>query len=116
MKLEHGHIYFVEFDPSSGHEFKKMRPAVLISSYELIKRSHLISCVPFTGNINNIVAADDVLVKKDSLNNLFSDSVLKAQHISTFDKSRIKKYVGALDSLTLKNLKNLIVRNFNLAC
>ncbi len=115
MKLQHGHIYFIEFDPSSGHEFKKMRPAVLISSNELIKRSNLVSCVPFTGNTNNVVANDDVLIKKDSENNLFSDSVLKSQHLSTFDKSRIKKYVGLLDDGNLKILKKLIVRNLDLA-
>lgn len=114
MKLQHGHIYFVEFDPSAGHEFKKTRPAVLISSDDLIKRSNLISCVPFTGNTNNVVATDDVLVKKDGSNNLFADSILKAQHISTFDKNRVKKYVGILDNSTLKNLKNLIIRNFDL--
>lgn len=114
MKLQHGHIYFVEFEPSAGHEFKKTRPAVLISSDELIKRSNFISCVPFTGNTNNIVATDDVLVKKDVGNNLFADSILKAQHVSTFDKHRIKKYVGILNGSTLKNLKNLIIRNFDL--
>ena len=114
MKLQHGHIYFVEFDPSSGHEFKKTRPAVLISSDNLIKRSNLISCVPFTGNTSNVVGIDDVLVKKNVSNNLFTDSILKTQHISTFDKNRVKKYVGILDNSILRNLKNLIIRNFNL--
>lgn len=114
MKLQHGHIYFVEFDPSSGHEFKKIRPAVLISSDDLISRSNLISCVPFTANTNNVVATDDILVKKDASNNLFTDSILKTQHISTFDKNRVKKYVGVLDNSTLKNLKHLIIRNFDL--
>ena len=114
MKLRHGHIYFAEFDPSSGHEFKKIRPAVLISSDDLIRRSNLISCVPFTGNTNNIIATDDILVKKNGSNNLFVDSVLKTQHISTFDKIRVKKYVGVLDSSTLKKLKILIIRNFDL--
>jgi len=114
MKLQHGHIYFIEFDPSSGHEFKKMRPAVIISSDDLIKRSNLISCVPFTGNANNVVILDDILVKKDMKNNLFDDSILKVQHISTFDKARVKKYIGVLDITILKNLKSLINRNFDL--
>lgn len=114
MKFQHGHIYFVEFDPSSGHEFKKIRPAVLISSDELIRRSNLISCVPLTGNTDNIVAVDDVFVRKDTHNNLFMDSILKTQHVSTFDKNRVKKYVGIIDDLTLKELKNRIVRNFSL--
>mgnify|MGYP001588507911 CR=1 FL=1 len=106
MKLQHGHIYFVEFDP--------LRPAVLVSSDDLIRRSNLISCVPFTANTNNVVATDDVLVKKDVSNNLFADSILKTQHISTFDKNRVKKYVGVLDGTILKNLKNLVIRNFDL--
>jgi mRNA interferase MazF len=114
MNLQHGHIYFVEFDPSSGHEFKKTRPAVLISSDDLIGRSNLISCVPLTGNTNNVVSTDDVLVKKDGLNKLFVDSILKTQHICTFDKMRVKKHVGELDNTTFRALKKLIVRNFEL--
>ncbi|MFA6917510.1 MAG: type II toxin-antitoxin system PemK/MazF family toxin [Candidatus Gracilibacteria bacterium] len=114
MKLQHGHIYFVEFDPASGHEFKRVRPAVLISSDNLINRSNLISCVPLTGNTNNVVATDDILIKKDINNNLFFDSVIKTQHVSTFDKTRVKKYIGVLDSPVLKILKNLIIRNFDL--
>lgn len=114
MKLQHGHIYFAEFDPSRGHEFKNLRPAVLISSNALIRRSNLISCVPFTGNTNNVVATDDIFVKKDATNNLFINSVLKTHHVSTFDKTRVKKYVGLLDGPTLKNLKKIIIRNFDL--
>lgn len=114
MKLQHGHIYFVEFDPSSGHEFKKTRPAVLLSSDDLIRRSNLISCVPFTGNIENMAKADDIIVKKNPYNHLHTDSVLKTQHICTFDKNRVKKFVGVLDPVILKNLKGLIMRNFRL--
>lgn len=73
MNIKHGHIYFVEFNPSSGHEFQKMRPAVILSSNELIKRSNLISCAPFTGNTGNFLYKDDILIKKSIQNNLFSD-------------------------------------------
>ena len=114
MKLQHGHIYFVEFNPSNGHEFKKMRPAVIISSNGLIKRSNLISCIPFTGNSGNVVDTDDILVKKSKQNNLFSDSVMKTQHISTFDKQRVQKYIGELEDSALNGLKKVVIRNFNL--
>ena len=114
MNLKHGHIYFVEFNPSSGHEFQKMRPAVILSSDTLIKRSNLISCVPFTGNTGNVVDGDDILVKKSKQNKLFSDSVMKAQHISTFDKRRVKKYIGELGEASLNSLKKVVAQNFNL--
>lgn len=114
MRLKHGHIYFVEFNPSSGHEFQKMRPAVILSSDELIKRSNLISCVPFTGNTGNIVDGDDILVKKSRQNNLFSSSILKTQHISTFDKRRVKRYIGKLEEESLNCLKQIVIHNFSL--
>jgi mRNA interferase MazF len=114
MNLKHGDIYLIEFEPSRGNEFKKMRPALVISSNELIKRSNLITCIPFTGNTGNFLEKDDIKVKKDELNNLFTDSVLKVQHISTFDKKRVIKRVGSLDNKTLLSLKSKIMRNFKL--
>ena len=114
MNLKHGHIYLVEFNPSSGHEFQKMIPAVILSSEELIQRSNLISCVPFTGNTGNIVDGDDILIKKSKQNNLFSDSVLKTQHISTFDKRRVKKYIGELGETAFNSLKKVVANNFNI--
>jgi mRNA interferase MazF len=114
MKLTHGHIYFIEFTPSSGHEFQKMRPAVIFSSDELIKRSNLISCVPLTSNTENMINKDDILVKKSNQNNLFKDSVLKSQHICTFDKRRVKKYIGELEQVSFGELKKVVARNFDI--
>lgn len=114
MNLQHGHIYFVEFNPSSGHEFQKMRPAVILSSNELIERSNLISCVPLTGNTGNIVEGDDIVVKKNKQNNLFTDSLIKSQHISTFDKRRVKRYIGELGEADFHSLKKVVTRNFNM--
>lgn len=114
MKLIHGDIYLIEFEPSRGNEFKKMRPALIISSNGLIKRSNLITCIPFTGNAGNYLEKDDVKAKKDKSNNLFADSILKVQHISTFDKSRVIKRIGSLDNKILLALKGVIMRNFNL--
>lgn len=114
MDLRHGHIYFVEFDPSSGHEFQKMRPAVILSSDELMKRSNLVTCVPFTSSADKIGTKDDILVKKDGQNHLYMDSVLKTQHISTFDKTRVKRYVGSLEESFLQKLKSVVKKNFEL--
>lgn len=111
MQFQHGHIYFVEFDPSTGHEFKKIRPAVVISSNELIRRSNLVTCIPLTGNNENMVEGD-IMVKRTIQNKLFMDSILKSQHVSTFDKSRIKKHIGELEEHHLEKLKEYIAKNF----
>lgn len=95
--FRHGEIYFIECDPSCGHEFQKIRPAVIISSNDLLMRSNLVTCVTFTKNKANWIEKDDVFVKRDSKNHLLNDSILKTQHLSTFDKRRVKKYIGILD-------------------
>lgn len=114
MKLIHGHIFLVEFNPSSGHEFQKMRSAVIISSNNLIRKSNLITCVPFTSNLQNLLGDEDIFVKKSEINKLFCDSVLKTSHISTFDKSRVVKYIGKLEDELFFCLKNIVIKNFNL--
>lgn len=113
-EIEHGEIYNIQFSPSTGHEYQKLRPAVIISSNDLIKRSNLVTCIPFTGKLNNCVETDDIRVKKDATNNLFQDSLLKLQHLSTFDKTRVKNYIGKIGEVVLNNIKIKMRNNFGL--
>lgn len=112
--LCHGELYLVNFSPSVGHEYRKVRPAIIISSNELLKRSTLITCIAVTSKIGNFVHQDDILLKKDSENKLVSDSVVKMHHVCTFDTSRVHKYIGKVDLNTMKNIKEKLTLQFNL--
>lgn len=112
--LRHGDIYYVEFDPSIGHEFQKTRPAVVITSDELLKSSSVVSVVPFTSNQENLFRKTDMMIQKSVENKLVRDSVLKTQCVMTFDKTRMKKYIGRLEQVHLKALKQMISKNFSL--
>lgn len=111
--ISHGDIYLIQFDPSTGHEYQKTRPAVVISSDDVLRRSSFVTCIPLTSRVSRPFD-DDILVVKDNENNLFSDSLLKSQHISTFDQSRVEKYVGRLSAMDMKKLKAVICRNLGL--
>jgi len=113
-EIKKGEIYNIQFSPSTGHEYQKLRPAVIISSDSLVKRSNLVTCIPFTGKLNNCVETDDILVKKDTANNLYQDSLLKLQHLSTFDKRRVKNYIGKIDEAVLNSIKTKMRNNFEL--
>ncbi len=63
--MNYGEIWYVDFGkkPELGHEYGKIRPAVIIESNEKIKICDLITVIVFTSNINNRIK-DDIVVKK----------------------------------------------------
>lgn len=48
MNFKQGEIWLVNFDPSFGHEYRKVRPALIIQSTALIKSFNLIAIIPIT--------------------------------------------------------------------
>jgi len=67
-----------------GHEFKKSRPGVVVTSDDHISQTNLITLMPITSNVENPLD-EDIIVKKSKANNLFCDSLIKVQHIYSFD-------------------------------
>lgn len=112
--IKQGQIIFTNFDPSFGHEYRKARPALVISSDSLLKKSNLITCLPLTKKIRRVNKASDVLVEKSSKNRLFSNSVIKTQHICTFDKRRCLNFIGSLEKELLRVVKSKLIQNLGL--
>ncbi len=52
MVFEQGDIVLVDFDPSVGHEPRKYRPALVISSTDFNKRCALTALAPITSTDN----------------------------------------------------------------
>lgn len=111
--MKQGDIYFIQWDPSIGHEFKKTRPAIILSSDETIKESNLITVMAITKNGNSPIT-DDIEIKKNDDNRLMYDSLIKVHHISSFDKSRCKKYIGKIDEKKLKEIRQYLHKHFAL--
>ena len=88
-----GALFLVDFDPSIGHEYKKIRPAIIIQSDKTIKKTALVTVMPVTSQLSNC-QEDDVQVKKSSKNGLYSDSLVKAGCIHSFDRKRFLKKIG----------------------
>lgn len=65
LSLFYGEIYWVDFDPSLGHEFQGRRPAVVVQSDAQLKKSNLATVMPFTSNTKNMME-DDILVEPSS--------------------------------------------------
>ncbi len=108
-----GEIYLVDFDPGKGHEFQKQRPAVIIQSDKTIIRTSLITVMAVTSNIRG-KRPGDIQIKKDRQNNLYTDSIAKAQAIHAFDKTRFMKKIGLLNPEKMEEIKSYLKIHFDI--
>jgi mRNA interferase MazF len=102
-----GQLWLVNFNPSVGHEYQKIRPALVIQQNRYIPQSNLLTIIPLSSQTVKSVACD-FLIPKDTQNRLMKDSLLKIYQISSFDKSRFIKYIGHLNTPLMKQVDTQI--------
>jgi mRNA interferase MazF len=83
--FQRGQIWLVNFDPSFGHEYKKVRPALIIQNDKYIETSSLLAVIPISSQIDK-QAELDILIKSNSQNRLMKDSLLKMKQVSRLTK------------------------------
>lgn len=104
-KYQRGQIWLVNFDPSIGHEYKKVRPALIIQDEVYISSGSLLTVIPISSQITKLTELD-VVLEKDPHNRLMKNSLLKTKQISSFDKKRFVKFIGTLDKQTMRTVDN----------
>lgn len=112
--VAYGDIWLVNYSPSIGHEYQKIRPAIVISPNSLLKRSRLFTCIAITSKTDKIVS-DDIELFKTIRNKLNQDSVIKMHHITSYDKRRLHKYIGEADGQILKIIQSRIKEIYELS-
>ena len=108
-KFKQGQIWLVNFDPSVGHEYRKVRPALIIQSDQYIKPAALLTVIPISSQINK-QSELDILLKKDIKNRLMTDSLIKTKQISSFDSRRFFKLIGVASEEMLEEVKANIIQ------
>jgi len=111
--VAYGDIWFVEFEPSIGHEFNGKRPAVVIQSDLQLAKSNLITVAAITSRVDKS-HEDDIFIAKDAINSLFCDSLIKIHNIESFDYCRFIKKIGRADDAVMGQIKKYLLRHFGL--
>lgn len=93
-----GAIWLINFEPQVGTEIKKTRPGLIISKTEFNQKRRKLSVLPFTSQINSSKGAARILVIKSVQNGLNKDSELLTIEPATFDKQRLIRYLGELET------------------
>ena len=98
-----GDIWLVDFDPSIGHEYQKIRPALIIENSSYIALGSLLTVVPISSQVQKATLLDVLLTKNDT-NRLINDSIIKTRQISSFDKRRFIKRIGTCQASVLESV------------
>jgi len=105
--FQRGQLWLVNFEPSFGHEYKKIRPALIVQDNRYIPTTTLLTVIPHSSQLTQRMVLD-VLIPKDAQNRLMKDSLLKTRQISSFDKRRFIKYVGELNDVATQQIDTQI--------
>jgi len=105
--FQRGQLWLVNFDPSFGHEYKKIRPALIVQHDRYIFTSTLLTIIPLSSQLAKRMVLD-VVIPKGAQNRLMKDSLLKMSQISSFDKRRFIKYIGILNDEVLRQVDTQI--------
>ena len=111
INVKQGDLYLINFNPSVGHEYQGKRPAIIIQANIQIRKSNLITVMPLTSNIENCLN-DDIIVRKNRINRLISDSVIKVYNIISFDYKRLINKIGVADEVILNQVKDYLKKHF----
>ncbi|CAK6515675.1 type II toxin-antitoxin system PemK/MazF family toxin [Rickettsia helvetica] len=89
---ERGDVVWLDFDPQKGNEIKKIRPAIVLSTYKYHLKSNLALFVPITSQIKDYPF--EVIINIDSING----AVLCDQIRSMDFKARKAKKILSLNN------------------
>ena len=113
MDILYRHIYLVNFDPSIGREYRKVRPALVIQVSEVTARSPLVTIMPISSRLEK-QDVDDITITQDDRNRLLHTSILKVHQISSFDKRRYIHRIGEANDDDINRVAAYLRKHFGL--
>ena len=107
MNIKRGSIYLAVLDPVMGREIAKTRPVAVISNDKGNEYSGTVTVLPITSQNLNATYPFEVFLAQGTAN-LPKDSKIKADQIRTLDKSRLIKFIGAMDEKDLEAMEKAV--------
>jgi mRNA interferase MazF len=99
-----GEIWWVDFDPATGSEIQKTRPAVIMSDDSSNRVLSRVVVVPFTTNVKKFYSGNVLVTINGRSSKLLSDQIMAA------DKSRLKTRICALSPTDMVAVETAIRR------
>jgi mRNA interferase MazF len=103
-----GSIWLVSFDPSVGSEIRKTRPAIIISG-TVFNQRRKVTVLPITSsNPDSKLLSVVVPVAPNTENGLTTNSYIVCIDPMTFDKQRLIRQLGILESVKIQQVQSIL--------
>lgn len=110
-KIVKGAIFYADLDPIIGSEQRGIRPVLIIQNEMGNKYSPTVLVAPISTKRDKVLPTHILIKQFDKIRH---DSIVLLEQIRVLDKSRLKGYMGILDSDTMEQINNAIKISFEL--
>ncbi|MDR3568835.1 MAG: type II toxin-antitoxin system PemK/MazF family toxin [Syntrophobacteraceae bacterium] len=102
--MNRSEVWWVEFDPDPlvGSEFRKTRPAVIVSNDAANRNLARVVVMPLTSNVDRLYPGEASVTVAGKQGKAMVDQIMAA------DKSRLKSRIGALSKADMRAVEDAI--------
>lgn len=101
--MKRGEVWWVNFDPSTGSEIKKIRPAIIVSNDSANRNLTRVIVVPVTSNTTKVYPGEARITVENKTCKAMADQMMAA------DKGRLKTKISELTSADLQLLEDAML-------
>ncbi len=101
--MRRSEVYWVAFDPSTGGEIQKTRPAVIVSNDAANRATNRTIVVPLTSQVDRVYAGETLVQLNGQTRKAMADQ------ITTASKLRFKKIIGSLSAEDMVRIERVIL-------
>ena len=100
--MKRGEVWWVDFEPSTGSEVRKTRPAVIVSNDASNAAMSRVQVVPVTSNTSKLYVFEARIAIKGAQGKAMADQIMTA------DKRRLKKRIGKVSPAEMIGIERAV--------